>query len=88
MGTDMEDIDIFDTRDLLLMRMGCDRCEEYLSSARAILYLYRNDEIETSSPFNNLAHVISLMEEEIRLLSDGLKASVSIDHQILSENGG
>lgn len=61
-----------------LMKLACERHENYISAARAILNLSRDEETGDDPLFENLTHILNLMAEEVGALNHMLEKQVEV----------
>ncbi|MCB1531340.1 MAG: hypothetical protein KDJ35_00575 [Alphaproteobacteria bacterium] len=60
----------------LLTKMAYERTESYISAARAIMHIHREEQFEDDITFENLQHVLQLMSYEISALNGRLDHDV------------
>ena len=61
----------------ILIKLAYERHENYISASRAILNLSRDEETEDDPLFDNLAHILNLMAEEVGALNHMLEKQVA-----------
>ena len=74
----MQEFELYDVKETIMMQMGCERCVQYISWARAILYLYKEDKHLQEDPVEDLWQIFQLMSQEINALSDTIASEKEI----------
>lgn len=63
-------------KDMMLTKLSYERCEQYISSMRALLHIHQEEEALQSQSFQSLWQILNLMSAELDLLSNTLEKQI------------